>query len=997
MVERGPTQAWAPRTSTEDAQLKVKGREDLKRTVTPTSSDANATFATSLREAAAGEPGRNALAVTEQRSAGGRPSITSSDQGSRSQEKGGELVTSPSSSSVLHSYKGAPSTMKSKAKGKWKAFAHGVGRLCSCIAENKAFVFVGTFITVWALIGDDLKLLVTNRPVDNIFDGLVVFCIVFFTLEVLVCSLGKDDYFMSFFFCLDVLSTLTLFMDLTVVSEALFGDSDSDPSNTRTSRTARVGAKVGRIVRVLRLIRIVKLFKAFLASSKPKKKPPRDRLSMAEEDDDDNFPEEEEHFDKESLVGKKLSAKMTQRTIILVLTLLIVLPLLRVEMTERLPSSSLYAMDEILQAYQRAEANSSLHAEYQQAVLKLIYYHNWFTGRLTDCPQSGPSCSKYFLANTFWFGIGGYSSDIAALRSYAANLSLMPEQVDAWDDAAQTQNDIFNYGTLPSGVLEILRSNWTMECTINNENYIGFSLLGSEPHAVDCPTHLRYQEVERVMPRMMPVEEFQKWFFVSYFDLRPFVKAEAAYSMGTTAFVCVILCIASIFFTSSANVLVLAPVEKMMRKVELIRANPLKAMKIADDEFQREEMEKKKRANRRSWNLRKSRNPMDLVRTEASEPMETVILEKTIIKLGSLLALGFGEAGVNIVSSNMAGANSGVNAMVEGSMVDCIVGIARILNFSTATEVLQGKVMTFVNQIAGIVHGVVDECWGAVNKNDGDSFLIIWRLADLTESEERKMADLSVLAFSSIVGAVARSSVLAGYRQHPGLQQRLRDKCRVDLSFALHRGWAIEGAVGSDFKIDASYISPNVSVASSIEHATRKYGVRILVSQTVVELCSKEIVNKLRIIDKVTIKGSLVPLELSCLDLDFKRVQVEESADLPIVWNSRYRFKSRHAIEVRKHHLWNDTFSKAHVMKKDPHFQEMRTHYTVPFLQNFNMGYQNYSQGEWQVARNLLTKTHGMLSEKDGPSGALLRFMETPYQFKAPEWWRGVHALEDEF
>jgi len=35
------------------------------------------------------------------------------------------------------------------------------------------------------------------------------------------------------------------------------------------------------------------------------------------------------------------------------------------------------------------------------------------------------------LAAAAWaaqFGIGGYSSDIAALRSYAANLSLMPEQ-----------------------------------------------------------------------------------------------------------------------------------------------------------------------------------------------------------------------------------------------------------------------------------------------------------------------------------------------------------------------------------------------------------------------------------------------------------------------------------------------------------------------------------------------------------------------------------------
>ena len=64
----------------------------------------------------------------------------------------------------------------------------------------------------------------------------------------------------------------------------------------------------------------------------------------------------------------------------------------------------------------------------------------------------------------------------------------------------------------------------------------------------------------------------------------------------------------------------------------------------------------------------------------------------------------------------------------------------------------------------------------------------------------------------------------------------------------------------------------------------------------------------------------------------------------------------------------------------------MRTDYTVPFLQKFNMGcpascerqkrwscgaknaaarYQNYSQGEWQVAKTLLTKTHRMLSEKD--------------------------------
>merc|ERR1719499_801578 len=122
------------------------------------------------------------------------------------------------------------------------------------------------------------------------------------------------------------------------------------------------------------------------------------------------------------------------------------------------------------------------------------------------------------------------------------------------------------------------------------------------------------------------------------------------------------------------------------------------------------------------------------------------MLEKTIIKLGSLLALGFGQAGAQIIEHNMRGVDTAcVDAMVEGTRVECIVGATRIRNFSTATEVLQAKVMTFVNQIAEIVHGVVDEYHGAANRNNGDVFLMIWRMED--ETSVSKMADMSVLAF----------------------------------------------------------------------------------------------------------------------------------------------------------------------------------------------------------------------------------------------------------
>merc|ERR1719463_520373 len=165
---------------------------------------------------------------------------------------------------------------------------------------------------------------------------------------------------------------------------------------------------------------------------------------------------------------------------------------------------------------------------------------------------------------------------------------------------------------------------------------------------------------------------------------------------------------------------------------------------MADDEFKIEERAKAQSAKR----TLKEVTQMCSCRRSTDVLLETVILEKTIIKLGSLLALGFGEAGMGIVSSNMAGSSSaGVNAMVAGSRVDCIIGYARIHDFSFVTEVLQGKVMTFVNQICEIVHGVVDEFSGAANKNNGDTFLCIWK-TQFSATKDTKLAEMSILAFT---------------------------------------------------------------------------------------------------------------------------------------------------------------------------------------------------------------------------------------------------------
>merc|ERR1740117_2015953 len=122
---------------------------------------------------------------------------------------------------------------------------------------------------------------------------------------------------------------------------------------------------------------------------------------------------------------------------------------------------------------------------------------------------------------------------------------------------------------------------------------------------------------------------------------------------------------------------------------------------------------------------------------QENQAMETKILEMTIIKLGSLLALGFGEAGANIIGANLSGEGAGVNAMIPGVRVDCIIGTARVRNFSTATEVLQAKIMKFVNQVAEIVHGVVNVHHGAANKNYGETFLIIWQVRSMEQKHQQ--------------------------------------------------------------------------------------------------------------------------------------------------------------------------------------------------------------------------------------------------------------------
>ena len=124
---------------------------------------------------------------------------------------------------------------------------------------------------------------------------------------------------------------------------------------------------------------------------------------------------------------------------------------------------------------------------------------------------------------------------------------------------------------------------------------------------------------------------------------------------------------------------------------------------------------------------------------------------------------------------------------------------------------------------------------------------------------------MSILAFLKVLHRINKWQHIRKYRKDPRLTNAI-EGYRVEMGFGLHQGWAIEGAIGSYFKIDASYLSPNVNMASRLEMASAQYGVHILVSDKLVPVLSKEVRKIMREVDCVKVKGSDEPTAIYTVD-----------------------------------------------------------------------------------------------------------------------------------
>mmetsp|Transcript_20043 Transcript_20043/g.46668 ORF Transcript_20043/g.46668 Transcript_20043/m.46668 type:complete len:883 (-) Transcript_20043:106-2754(-) len=500
-------------------------------------------------------------------------------------------------------------------------------------------------------------------------------------------------------------------------------------------------------------------------------------------------------------------------------------------------------------------------------------------------------------------------------------------------------------------------------------------------------------------------------------------QTEAGFSIGLTTFTVLGILIWTGSFSRDHQQLVLEPVHRMIGLLRTMAKDPRLAISTTE--------------------LRGSQ------KGEAVTEMEAI--ESCLFRFGQLLKVGFGEAGLDVISKNLSLEGGRFDPMIPGTIVFAVFGFCDIRNFTDCCEVLNEDTMLFTNRIANIVHELVQESGGHVNKNIGDAFLSVWKLrlvedglngevgtasyAPSSVGAGFKPGDSTNLPVSSAPptprqgpspsygasqlspsystgispsggavpspscgnlrtegttnfvssrgmgpGLTRRDSKVSGgggkrYRHHltdaegvidqslrafikmqaslkhsrsiqtlckdPRLQSKLPGYT-VKMGYGLHLGWAVEGAVGSKHKVDATYLSPNVNMASRLEAATKQYGVSILMSHTVVDEMSEGLQRECRPVDRVTVKGSSMPIG-----------------------------------------LW------VHMPTEAPH---LRQEELAEFMSTWNEIFQSYVDGvDWGRALELMVRCQEILPD-DGPCQIIREVMEEHGGLAPPEW-PGYHKL----
>ena len=956
------------------------------------------------------------------------------------------------------------------------------------------YLIIQLCITIFILLDEEIKSIFTKQSADLPFSIIILVFMAFFIFELIASSILIKNYFLNFYFWLDLISIISTLLDIhwfyNLIIEKVGGGKIRTVEDLMKRDESKVSLTI-KIIRIVRIIRIIRVTKLFITIEKIVVK-----IKRKNEEIERKKIEEEEKHKKEEEEESKIKARMFMEEYI------------KNALSEKIipkNDSSQFLVNIMKRAFKKCKENN-INPSSPKKIINVIAknlgisFNNIKNGEKIENEDNKNNISveskEYSLIEnkqTIEINIDNKEEndnkllfkklsedninnknkkDIAFLKKAFLSQEITENKIKNKTILQMNSNDnikeekklseILLYRSKQKIILLILIELFCFT-VFNPSNYItqktsleiGFNLFSTfnsynetdfsfyynlyiEKHKnIKTPLiflklgSLEYGSIEDVKK----LREQEK---ISYnakcpnfnlennsndlnycnvvFDYRYVNKLNAILNLIKTILICIILYFGNFWFTTDLCKMVLDPTDAMVERVKLISNNPLQV--ILDEEKKKiekviEEEKEKENENKTICGCNSSNSNSA---SSNKNLLETEILEKTISKIGALLALSLGDAGAEIISRNMKENSTGdVNPMIPGKKVCAIYGFCDIRNFTGLTEILQEKVMVFVNDIADIVHQYAFEYGGSANKNIGDAFLLVWKFDNKFTYISKKnnelkvynceqvnqICDMALISILKMFAGIEKSKEIKKFKNIEQIIQKF-GKDSIKIGFGIHLGWSIEGAIGSNFKIDASYLSPNCNMANTCEEKTKMYGVDLVMTDKFVENLSDEAQKNTRILDicyeedepigfyTIDFDRSELSSDEDDLDLEFENIEGNKKTSasaMKRIKRFKKRFERRKNIEMAtsippKKYFWND------YVQADKDWEKMRMSYSNSFYKYYNKGFDEFHFGDWPKAKELLEKALD-IKEDDMPTKRMLDIIKK-YNNVKPENFRNL-------
>ena len=842
--------------------------------------------------------------------------------------------------------------------------------------NSKYFRAYTLIITIIILIVNDLHK-ITPIKTDLSINIICAICSVLIFAEIIIYFLVDESYGFSFYFFIDILFLISTYFDITDLYNDIIYSEGKNYLRTNMDRQFFINfyMKVVRVIRVIRIGKIVTMFNYMF-------------LEKKYEDIDNAFAGEEYENISHTFIN------CSSYKIFLFYVILIIAQIIFVQDTYF--ENPLFDKNYIMKLF------SNLEDLNENSISKLLLF-NTFINIYSKSKES----LIYARINKFVYINDTYKKE---QRRYEQLIYYE----DRTNETTQQNNSLSNlrYKTENNSEIDEINKELLkkyckieeeLELMINykDEEYIKqFLLIESNIDQIiiinESNMNIYLEKEEQLSDlKLIPSRDSRQNKNIIIYDNYIYIFKYYLFNLIRTIFSIGIFLFIYLLFLFDINNVMLSSIEKMVKKVEKMAKNPSLETDSSNDINE---------------NVTHCLSFLEYSQEKRKMDDFKIIIDK-ISKICSLVSFGFGEAGTQIISQVLKeGLNVDINPLIPGKNVMGIYGFCDIRNFTDTTEILKEKVMIFVNQVAEIVHQITADYCGSANKNIGDAFLLVWKLEDRFIKEVvnkqgikelklknvnriNQICDMVLICFIRILIEINKSYKLAEYRYHKGLNARMKNY-KTRLGFGLHLGQSIEGAIGSMFKIDASYLSTDVNMANELEENTKTFKKELIMSGDFYDYLSEDAKAYVRLLDIFKSKSGQI-IRLYSIDLDLENIPIEKQKDSMFKENNIEKkweiIKQKRKISKilyddivirHKSDIWNEFVSE------DDDFKLVRENYPNEFVETYNNGMEEFKKGNWPEAKDLLTSAQELIEGEDPAIKLNIEYMEK-YKFLSPHTWKG--------